>query len=320
MISTRTILKTGSAHALRAMFNALPRALRNHALDVLIDCVDDRKRAVVLTRLASALNVRRLVAGGEMGEITSQGGDSAVFVDYLLSGTWARRTNHALLQFFSGRDGIYIDVGANIGLTTIPIARNTSVRCLAFEPEPNNFGNLQRNVANNCPGANVTLFQCALFDRNTSLDLELSEGNLGDHRLKLNHDLNGSLGEHRRSSISIRAERLDDLVSEWQGDLAAKIDAQGAEPFIVSGGAKVLARAGLLILEFWPYGINRLGGSVDFLIDFLRTNFRSALVHEGDCDRDAQIRDVQSACGDLQRAAANYRNSPAFYLDVFAWK
>ena len=63
---------------------------------------------------------------------------------YASTGRWAEHTNELIGRFFdkAGR-GTFLDIGANIGLTTIPVARRANVACHAFEPEPENFRNLR---------------------------------------------------------------------------------------------------------------------------------------------------------------------------------
>ena len=70
----------------------------------------------------------------------------------------------ALQAFFAPTGGTYLDIGANIGLMTVPFARDPRIRCLAFEPDPTNFGFLQRNIApRNAPASSAELHQVALF-------------------------------------------------------------------------------------------------------------------------------------------------------------
>jgi hypothetical protein len=70
--------------------------------------------------------------------VTSVWNDRFVLPEYAATGTFAETVTSALTDFLRG-GGTYIDVGANIGLTIIPVARNPNVHCLAFEPEPVNF-------------------------------------------------------------------------------------------------------------------------------------------------------------------------------------
>lgn len=73
--------------------------------------------------------------------------------------------------FTRAGSGTYLDIGANIGLTTIPVAQNPRVACKAFEPAPHNFRYLSHNVAANCPHGNVDLFNLALFDRRATMTM-----------------------------------------------------------------------------------------------------------------------------------------------------
>ena len=111
---------------------------------------DDFGRFAVIARCAPDCNVVALRVSGSYGVIQSAPDDDTILTQYAKSGTWAERTNNLFRSFFADRGGNYIDIGANIGLTTIPVAQNPHVRCLAIEPEPQNFANLCVNIAENC--------------------------------------------------------------------------------------------------------------------------------------------------------------------------
>ena len=61
------------------------------------------------------------------------------------------------------------------------------------------------------------------------------------------------------------------------GAVAAKIDTQGAEPFVIAGGREVLSCVGLLAIEFSPYHMRNLGSDPDVVLDFLATFTRLAV-------------------------------------------
>jgi FkbM family methyltransferase len=231
---------------------------------------------------ARAMNVVGVKIAGAQGVIESTIGDGDITGSYARTGNWAERTNALLVDFFvrSG-GGTYVDVGANIGLTTIPVAQNPRVRCFALEPEPRNFANLARNVGANCPHGNVTLLQTAAYAARTTLRFELSPDNFGDHRLRLN-DRGGRMGEKARRSIEVDAAPLDELIPTDEVPLAVKVDTQGAEPFVLAGGTRTLSRAGLIVMEFWPYGMARTGGDPEDVIRFFETEFQSLTLMEGD--------------------------------------
>ncbi len=89
---------------------------------------------------------------GAYGLIQGSVEDSAVLGTYCRTKTW----RPAFAEFFNGffgnqERGVFIDVGANIGLTIIPVVRDAHIRCFGFEPDPTNFRYLRNNVQLNCP-------------------------------------------------------------------------------------------------------------------------------------------------------------------------
>jgi FkbM family methyltransferase len=273
--------------------------------------------------LGRAYNVRDVRVAGEYGLIEGSLGDGAVLRTYAATGTWAPHTVELISGCFlaaPGHRGTFIDIGANIGLVTIPVARNPQVRCIAFEPEPRNFAYLASNVAANCPHRNVSLHNLALFDRRAKLPFELSEENCGDHRLRLNGD-GGVFGEQHRQTIEVQAERLDrcidlDLLPR---PIVVKVDTQGAEAHVVAGGQETLAAADLLIMEFWPYGLARMGGDVDAIIDFITASFRAGTLVNGESNETSAwfpIEAIGTAMAELRRG---YENS-VDYVDIIVRK
>ena len=265
-------------------WRSLPRGARGAIIEQLVEIMDHTDQVEMMACVAPRIGISTVKAKGEYGEIQSVPGDLCVFAQYARTGTCNKCINDLVDKFFSKHDGgTYIDIGANIGLTTIPVARNPAVRCFAFEPEPVTFGNLAANISANCCHENVTISQIALFDRTSVIEFEIAEGNLGDHRIHLSNRP-GQISEEQRRVIKVNAAPLDDVVGETSGALAVKIDTQGAEPFVIAGGRRILTRAGLLILEFWPYGAARLGGDLHIVIDFLEKEFDRIIIVPGEED------------------------------------
>ena len=93
--------------------------------------------------------------------------------------------------------------------------------------------------------------------------------NSGDHRLAAQGD----------QIVEVMA--LGDLEVST-GPLAIKIDTQGAEPLIVAGGRVTLAAADLLVMEFWPWGMARMGLTAQPVIEFLASHFKHGYVLKHD--------------------------------------
>jgi FkbM family methyltransferase len=260
---------------LRKSIRSLPFRIRRFALEELARAQDLRGFAVA-GDIARSVGIAGFVAEGACGSIRGALDDEAALATYARTGSWSPQEIAIFAQAFADCGGTYIDIGANIGLTVIPIAQIPQVECFAFEPEPHNFQYLSENVAVNCKSNNVRLFNLALFDKATSLPFEIAPRHSGDHRLSIS-DVPGRLGEHTRQKIVIAARPLDDVVgTDVKKPIAAKIDVQGAEPFVIAGGRNLLSRANLLSLEFWPYSIRRMKGDAAGLIAFLVEHFQEA--------------------------------------------
>jgi FkbM family methyltransferase len=271
----------------------------------------------LIAAMAPECGIDSMRAIGEYGPIVSDSRDAGVFLTYAQKGRWAESTNATFGEFFDARGGgVYLDIGANIGLTTIPIAQRPLVSCFAFEPEPANFRNLSTNVAANCAHGNVKLFQTAVFDRFAEVKFELAPNNLGDHRIRLRDSSVNRLGEDERRTITVPAAPLDQLVDEIHGPLAVKIDTQGAEPFDVAGGTRTLANADLLVMEWAPYYMARMGGDPRIVLDLLRKSFSRARINQAESDQIENLRPITEICDQLEQTISADCDRPGRYLDV----
>ena len=236
--------------------------------DVLMSLFNDLPRlenVSIFQRLASILEVSAVEVCGANGRLTGYLRDEGVFLPYVRDRAWFWNAVEFINSIFVGRaGGTFLDIGANIGAVVVPIARaNPSVDCFAFEPEPNNYLALMHNIARNQVANNVEAYQMALADTDGAVTFELSDSNFGDHRVrKAVRRVDAPVfGETGRATIEVGARRLDRVLiaDELVRPIVGKIDVQGAEQMVLAGGEAVLREADLLIVEYWPYGMRRLG-------------------------------------------------------------
>jgi hypothetical protein len=97
----------------------------------------------------------------------------------------------------------------------------------------------------------------------------------------------------------VNAVRLDDYPPAAM-PFAVKIDCQGAEPAIFAGGNNTLAKADLIVCEFWPWGMHRMGLSAEPILDFVVGNFPFAQVLHHDQSPGVPLR-VADAIGELRK-------------------
>ncbi|MFZ2101307.1 MAG: FkbM family methyltransferase [Oricola sp.] len=160
-------------------------------------------------------------------------------------------------------DGVtLVDVGANIGVTSLPaVKRGLVARAIAIEPEPSNLRLLKANTALNGLGDAVTIVACAAGEETGGIEFELSPDNHGDHRVRRSGPVRENcFGEAGRQTIAVDVRTLDDILAGE--DIASAllwIDTQGYEGFVLAGATRTLARKFPLVIEFWPYGMDQSG-------------------------------------------------------------
>jgi len=269
--------------------------------------IESRGENNIFKSLAKQYGIKSIVVDGAYGLIEGHPDDQAVIQVYGRTGKWAERTNDLLLNFFDGvSTGLYLDIGANIGLTTIPVAQLKNVSCVCFEPDPINFKYLERNINRNSSNKNVTIKNFAIgSESNTSLPFEVSPNNFGDHRLKIGSKVS-ELQEDSWPVISVPVMRLDDVVPNFDGFFAVKVDTQGAEPLVISGGS-ILNQADLVILEFSPYWMERMGADPEVIYKFLE-NFSTGAIGFGECLPLIEYSNIGALKEELQKFYAKYKN------------
>jgi len=157
-----------------------------------------------------------------------------------------------------------LDVGANIGLYTLLLARlaGDGGHVFAFEPEPNLFSILCENcMANNA--VNVTPFQCAAGDANKRATFQRATFNSGDNRL------GGS--KAGAQAIEVEVARLDEVLPVKTVQFI-KLDVQGHELAALTGMQQVLASSPdvRVLFEFWPAGLRAANASPELLFKFFQ--------------------------------------------------
>ncbi|MEJ2122499.1 MAG: FkbM family methyltransferase [Alphaproteobacteria bacterium] len=158
-------------------------AWARRGIEALIGRVFDKyDRYRLLQWLARDQGISGFVVEGAQGIVEGPVEDFAILRTYAQKRRWAQPTSERIAVFLKD-GGSYLDIGANIGLTTIPVARNPKVDCVAFEPDPVMFALLRANIARNCEHANVTLHNLALSDHEGTVTLMRSPGNAGDIRI-----------------------------------------------------------------------------------------------------------------------------------------
>ena len=168
-----------------------------------------------------------------------------------------------------------VDIGANIGYYSVLFSRwaGPTGHVYAFEPDPDNFRVLERNISLN-QSRNITAERMAVSDSNEPIKLFISEESRGDHR--------SFESDESRASVEVPATTLDSYLKGKRVDLI-KMDIQGAEAIALEGMRETLQKnPGLVIVtEYWPYGIQSSGHDPVKLAERLAETFDFYVIRPG---------------------------------------
>jgi len=188
-----------------------------------------------------------------------------------------------------------LDIGANIGAHTLPLAglAGEGGRVIAFEPTDYAFKKLQRNLSLNPEIAlRVQAVQAMLVGTDnpdkpaaipSSWSLENEEG----------ADVHPDHGGKFQPLLGAQAIRLDDWVSAAGLDQVSfiKLDVDGYEVVVLEGGAKTLSKwHPTMMMEFAPYIFAERGRSFGEVLAILRSlNYRCRTVSGRPVHLDASL-------------------------------
>jgi len=188
-----------------------------------------------------------------------------------------RRTLGHVLELLAGR-GVeapshhtLIDVGAHVGTTSITaLSAFAFERAICFEPSPRNRELLAANLAYNGLSQRADVFPVALSDRAGKAEFEVAPMNPSDGRVRVGDaTADGVFGEDAWPTIEVPTATLDSFVEGGEVSLDSVslvwIDAQGHEGHVLGGAKTVLDRRIPIVIEFWPYALERAGGLSDLL-------------------------------------------------------
>jgi FkbM family methyltransferase len=149
------------------------------------------------------------------------------------------------------KGSIMLDIGANIGATTIPQAVNyPNLNFVCIEAHPAVYERLQENISIN-QLRNVQIFNKAITNSQSGQHVEfyaqdVTSENFGLSSLTLNHDIENF------EKITIEASSVDTLLKNIEGKVCLiKIDTQGGELAILHSATNtIIHHRPIIIFEF----------------------------------------------------------------------
>jgi FkbM family methyltransferase len=190
--------------------------------------------------------------------------------------------------------GTLVDVGANVGLHAVQLARRVQrLQVLAFEPVGDTFAMLERNIAKNGVPEQVQARRVAVSDKRGTLRLT-KRFQYGNFVVPDDAAVAADAFEE------VLCLTLDELVEESSDRVdAIKCDVEGAELGVLRGATRTLERyRPMLLLEVDERWARRYGNTGADVFAFL-----SAREYAYECFVDGRVLPRSSVEEDLRRAS-----------------
>lgn len=154
-----------------------------------------------------------------------------------------------------GEDAGILDIGANIGIMTVHLARMAKNGTVyAFEPIPDNV-NILRKIVSHFKLKNVKIFDIALGDKNGKIEMVMPV--VDSVKMQgLSHVVHPSINEYNEGNkFSVEVRTLDDLFGNEHKNVeisAIKIDVENFEYFVLKGAEQLLRKfKPVIYIELW---------------------------------------------------------------------
>jgi FkbM family methyltransferase len=131
---------------------------------------------------------------------------------------------------------LFVDVGANIGSYSILAGACEGVKVVAFEPVPQTFSWLQKNIKINALENQIEVMKIGLAEQKGSI-------NFSSNFDVLNHVVLQE--KHNTSVVKVDVSKLDDIL-DHKYPTVIKIDVEGYELQVLNGVKKILDNPSLI--------------------------------------------------------------------------
>jgi FkbM family methyltransferase len=173
-----------------------------------------------------------------------------------IDGEYERETLRVLLRILA-QGATYVDVGANIGVFTLPAARQVGAhgKVIGVEASPTVFPYLEHNVAAN-DLTNVSLYECALCEHDDLIApfWEAPATKFG---------MGALVPQFEVEPVNVKTRTLDSVLSELEIEHVdvLKVDVEGFESAVFMGAQRLLSgpKPPVVIFEFCDWAEQRSG-------------------------------------------------------------
>ena len=255
---------------------ALPRTRLRARLIALFDPNEIRKAVRWVPR-------PRLLEAESLGSSLVVDGNDHIGYRVLMEGAFDKGFHALAMRLTLGPDDILLDIGANIGTESIPVAARTGCTVISIEASKRNAAMLFENATRNgvrLRAHTVAVTSEAMARDQPWLDFQINAGNTGSNSIF--SGWNPSMTDTPTEPVPTAT--LDSLLSDE--DLAhialAKIDVEGAESLALSGAPRLRAAGIPIVFEYRPDATSKsASGESEALLALLGPDF-SLFALDGD--------------------------------------
>ncbi len=187
----------------------------------------------------------------------------------LIDGYWEKWITNVFLEHVKQGMNI-VDIGANIGYYSLIGAQKIGNKghLICFEANPELAEILFNNLQINGYSSYSIVESKAVYSENTLIDFNICKKNLGSSSLWINDEILAPFNDTTQK-ITVEAVTLDTYFDKISQVNFLKIDAEGAEPFILKGAKNIIANNPdiIILMEFSPLIIRNAYSSIE---DFYR--------------------------------------------------
>lgn len=149
------------------------------------------------------------------------------------------------IQQLQPSNRVALDIGANIGMYTLPISDKFK-QVYAFEPHPDNQKTLRDNILK-YNKTNIDIIPKCISNITGTIKLNTNPGNIGGHTINNKVATHKEWGFENTTQIEVPCVTLDEFCKDLDVGFM-KVDIEGAEDFVFEGAKEVLSRENLNIM------------------------------------------------------------------------
>ena len=254
--------------------------LRTGVITKALDLLSERQRQILAWRALQTSSATSVVVYRDGLTWHLPLSEGIVGLSMLINGEWEAESLKGLLAWSArysplGPDKLLVDVGANIGTTSIPVASHLRCRVVAIEPVPSTFETLCLNVRANKLDHLVTPIHGAVLAQASTIAMMVDDTNRGGSYV--------ARASAHTPAANVEARPLDDILTfleiapQHVGLVWA--DVEGCETDVIASGTSLWREGIPLFAEINP-GAQKMQQGIDAFVRAVHTHFDRFLPEE----------------------------------------